>query len=136
MERSYTSQQLTDTIVVGDLLTDSGIGTLQSPFFLTEAQFIHLRGSSSRALNWATNFLFGGFGYAINLGPKLIAAVSGESSQIAAREWQTLLAVFVIAAALYCVGRLVPSEKTKLMTAIAAHFEKERPSHLLIGRAK
>lgn len=135
MEPAYQNQQLNQPVVVGDLLSGRSIATVQAPFLLSEVEYIHLQGSPPLTATLATNLFFAVVGYAISLGPKFIAVIRGEPSQLTGAEWSTLGVGVALAVALYAAGLALPNERRKTMKKIAEHFRNSPASHhLLKGR--
>jgi hypothetical protein len=67
MPRSFENQRLSGPVVLRDLLTGQTVATLQGSYYLTEVEFLHLRGRPSLAAIWATNMFFIVVGYAWGL---------------------------------------------------------------------
>lgn len=136
MQRSYKNQQLNTPIVIGDLLSDQSITTIQTPFLLTQVDFVYLCGRPPMTASWATNLLFAVVGYAVSLGPKLLATLKGEPSQVSSAEWTTIALGIALALMLYAIGLAMPNERKNLLKRISDHFKNAPASHHVVKEAK
>lgn len=136
MATEYTGRQLTQPIVVADVLNGESIATLQSVFALTEADFIRLQGGPPTTATLATVIFSGVVGYAISLGPKLEAVLSGGQSQLTGGETKTLVIGLVASVVLYGIGYFLPNERKSVLSRISTHFQNAKASTHIIGGMK
>lgn len=136
MATEYRGRQLSQPIVVADVLNGESIATLQSVFALTEADFLRLQGGPPITATLAAVIFSGVVGYAISLGPKLETMLSGGQAQLTSGETKTIAIGVVVSAVLYVIGYLLPNDRKKVLSRIASHFQKTRASTHIVGGAQ
>ena len=136
MATEYRGRQLSQPIVVADVLNGESIATLQSVFALTEADFLRLQGGPPATATLATVIFSGVVGYAISLGPKLETMLSGGQSQLTSGETKTIVIGIVIAGILYGIGYFLPNDRKNVLSRIAAHFQRAKASTHIFGGAQ
>ncbi|NOT81422.1 MAG: hypothetical protein HOP01_01665 [Gallionella sp.] len=136
MERTYKDRKLTQAIVVTDLLNGQSVTTMQSPYLLTEADFLRLQGIPPITAALATILFSAVVGYAVSLGPKITPLFNGGKSQLTPGEIVTMLAGIALSILFYVIGFCFPNEKKKTMKKISNHFDNEPPSSHIVGGKK
>ena len=133
MATEYRGRQLSQPIVVADVLNGESIATLQSVFPLNEADFLRLQGGPPTTATLATAIFSGVVGYAISLGPKLETVLSGGQSQLTSGETKTIVIGIIASAILYGIGYFLPNDRKRVLSRIAAHFEKAKTTTHIVG---
>lgn len=136
MAIEYRGRQLSQPIVVADVMNGESIATLQPVFALNEADFLRLQGGPPTTATLATVIFSGVVGYAISLGPKLETMLSGGQSQLTSGEIKTIVIGVVASALLYGIGYFLPNDRKKVLSRIATHFEGAKPSTHIVGGAQ
>ena len=136
MASAYEDKQLSQPIVLADLLNGESIATLQAAFALTEADFLRLQGGPPITATLATILFSGVVGYAISLGPKLEPMLAGGSSQLNSGETKTIVIGVISSLALYGIGYFWPNNRKTVMARIDQHFKTSKPSTHLVGGTK
>lgn len=133
MEHAYEGRQLSQPIIVTDLLNGRSVTTMQQPFLLTEADFLRIKGSPPVTAALATIMFSGVVGYAVSLGPKIAPIFDGEKSQLTSGEIGTMAIGAMASIFLYAVGYWWPNDKKKVMKNISRHFDSVPPSSHIVG---
>lgn len=133
MERAYEGRQLSQPIIVTDLLNGRSVTTMQSPYLLTEADFLRLKGGPPVTAALATIIFSGVVGYAVSLGPKIAPLFDGGKSQLTSGELSTMAVGTIASAVLYGIGFWWPNDKQKTMKKISKHFDSAPPSSHIVG---
>jgi hypothetical protein len=133
MKHVYEGRQLSQSIAINDLLNGRTVATMQPPYFLTEADFLRLKGSPPVTAALATIVFSGVVGYAVSLGPKITPLVEGGKSQLTTGEIYTMVAGVVVSIMIYIIGFCWPNDKKKTMNKIAIHFDSAPPSSHIVG---
>ena len=133
MERAYEGRQLSQPIVVTDLLNGRSITTMQPPYLLTEADFLRLKGGPPVTAALATIVFSGVVGYAFSLGPKIAPLFDGKESQLTSSELSTMVIGAIASTVLYAIGLCWPNDKKKTMKKISRHFDSAPPSSHIVG---
>lgn len=133
MEHAYEGRQLSQPIAVTDLLNGRSVTTMQPPYFLTEADFLRLKGSPPVTAALATIVFSGIVGYAVSLGPKIAPLFEGSKSQLTSGEVSTMAAGTIFSVVLYAIGFFWPNDKKKTMKKITCHFDSAPPSSHIVG---
>lgn len=133
MEHAYEGRQLNQPIVVTDLLNGRSVTTMQTPYLLTEADFLRLKGGPPVTAALATIVFSGVVGYAVSLGPKIAPLFDGAKSQLTSSELSTMVVGTIASAALYAIGFWWPNDKKKTMKKITRHFDSAPPSSHIVG---
>lgn len=136
MESEYEGRQLSQPILVNDLLNGRSVTTLQAPYLLTEADFLRLKGSPPVTAAFATIVFSGVVGYAVSLGPKIAPLFDGGKSQLTSGEISTMAVGTLASVLLYAIGFLWPNDKKKMMEKILRHFDSAPPSSHIVGGRK
>ncbi|WP_068857930.1 hypothetical protein [Perlucidibaca aquatica] len=133
MEQAYEGRQLSQPIVVTDLLNGRSVTTMQPPYLLTEADFLRLKGGQPITATLATIVFSGVVGYAVSLGPKIAPMFEDEKSQLSSGELSTIVVGTIASAAFYAIGFWWPNDKMKTMKKISKHFDSAPPSSHFVG---
>lgn len=133
MKHAYEGRQLSQPIIVADLLNGRSVMTLQPPYLLTEADFLRLRGGPPVTAALATIVFSGVVGYAVSLGPNIAPLFDGGESQLTSGELSTMVVGAIASAALYAIGFCWPNDKKKTMKKISRHFVSAPPSSHIVG---
>lgn len=133
MEHAYEGRQLSQPIVVTDLLNGRSVTTMQPPYLLTEADFLRLKGGPPVTAALATIVFSGVVGYAVSLGPKIAPLFDGGKSQLTSGELSTMVVGTIASAVLYGIGFWWPNDKKKTMKKISKHFDSAPPSSHIVG---
>ena len=136
MATEYRDRQLSQPIVVADVLNGQSIATLQSVFALTEADFLRLQGGPPTTATLATVIFSGVVGYAISLGPKLEPILSGGQIQLTSGETRTIVLGTIASAILYGIGYFLPNDRKKVLNRISSHFLTAKTSTHIVGGTK
>jgi hypothetical protein len=131
MKQAIEGRQLSQPIIVSDVLTGRSVTTMQAPYFLTEADFLRLKGGAPVTAALATIVFSGVVGYAVSLGPKIAPSFNLTPGEIG-----TLVAGTVVSVVLYLVGFLWSNDKKKIMQKISSHFDSAPPSSHIVGGRK
>lgn len=133
MEHEYEGRQLNQPILVNDLLNGQSVKTLQTPYLLTEADFLRLKGSPPVTAAFATILFSGVVGYAVSLGPKIAPIFDGAKSELTSSEVSTMAVGTLASVLLYTIGFWWPNDKKKMMKKISEHFDSAPPSSHIVG---
>lgn len=136
MKRAYEGRQLSQPIVVADLLNGRSVTTMQPPYLLTEADFLRLKGGPPVTAALATIVFSAVVGYVVSLGPKIAPLFDGGKSGLTSGELNTMGVGTLASAALYAIGFWLPNEKKKTMKKISKHFDSAPPSSHVVGAQK
>lgn len=133
MGHAYEGRQLSQPIVVTDLLNGRSVTTMQPPYLLTEADFLRLKGGPPVTAALATIVFSSVVGYAVSLGPKIAPLFDGANSQLTSGELSTMAVGTIASAVLYGIGFWWPNDKKKTMKKISKHFDSAPPSSHIVG---
>ena len=133
MDHAYEGRQLSQPIVVYNLLNGQSVTTMQLPYFLTEADFVRLKGGKPVTATLATIVFSGVVGYAVSLGPKIAPLFDGGNSLLTSSESSTMMVGAIVSAILYGIGFWWPNDKKKTMKKISKHFDSAPPSSHIVG---
>lgn len=136
MTTEYIKQQVTQSIVVTNLMNGESIATLQSAYPLTEADYERLQAGAPMTSTLAAMLFSGVVGYAISLGPKLESLFSDGKLALAPGETKTIVIGSAISAVVYLAGLLLPNKRKSVMEKLKAHFNDARPSTHIVGGGK
>jgi hypothetical protein len=101
---------------------------IQSPFHLTEADYLVLRGRPGQLSTWASGLLAGSAGQAISLAVKWLATlVKNEEFTAPKTELGVLGLTLAIGMLLVAINFLV-DERRALMKKVGDHFKENRPA--------
>jgi hypothetical protein len=133
MEHAYEGRQLSQPIIVTDLLNGRSVTTMQPPYLLTEADFLRLKGGPPVTAALATILFSGVVGYAVSLGPKIAPLFDGAKSQLTSSEISTMVVGTLASVLFYAIGFWWPNDKKKTMKKISKHFDGAPPSSHIVG---
>lgn len=133
MERAYEGRQLSQPIVVADLLNGRSVTIMHPPYLLTEADFLRLKGGPPVTAALATIVFSGVVGYAVSLGPKIALLSDGGGPQLTSGEISTIAVGTIASAVLYAIGFWWPNDKKRMMNKISLHFDGAPPSSHVVG---
>lgn len=136
MATEYRNRQISQPIVVANVMNGETIATLQSVYPLTEADFVRLRGGAPTTAALAAVIFSGVVGYAISLGPKFEPILSGGQHQLSGGETKTIFVGTCISVILYALGFFLPNERKSVMKNISNHFNTTKSSTHIIGGGK
>lgn len=135
MSRDYEGREIRQSVRIDGVLNGRSVASMQTPFMLTEADFMRLRGGPPITASISAVIVSAVVGFGIGLIPKIAPILKGGEIQISDSEGYTVLAGFIIAALIYFVGLAFPSDKGKVMKNIADHFVEEKPSIRILGES-
>lgn len=133
MSRDYEGREIRQSVRIKGVLNGRSVASMQTPFMLTEADFMRLRGGPPITASISGVIVSAVVGYGIGLIPKLTPMLKGEEVQISDPEGYTVLGGLIIAIVIYLAGLAFPSDKGKVMKNIANHFVEEKPSIKILG---
>lgn len=133
MGKDFKGAEITDSVRVGGVLNGRTITSMQAPYWLSEADFMRLKGGSPKTASIAGVIAAAISGYAISLAPKLTPYFSGLPVQVTFPETITVLIGWGVAGVFYVVGFALPNERSEVMKKISAHFAGSKPSLKILG---
>jgi len=135
MSSRVANQTLTQTVEsTEDLLNGARVGSFQVDFPLCEADYVRLKQGDTWLSRVSASVFFGAVGFGIDILPKFISQSSGGRDSISTFEWQAFAWVASIGGIIFISSFLLPSEKKRVLSKIASHFESEPRTRQLIRR--
>lgn len=133
MTSRVSNQTLTETVVLGENpLTGARVGSFQVDFPLCEADYVRLRHGDTWLSRISASIFSGAMGFGISILPKLISQHNGGKDSVSMPEWQAFGWVAGLGGATLLVSFLLPNEKKRVLSKIAAHFESEPRTRQLL----
>ena len=117
------------TVPYDSVKKDPKIEMVQEPYYLSEAEYIHLKSGDSKALKVGITIFLASIGYLLILIAKLFTLTFISSdTKIEDWDWHVFWIGAAIGLFIYIIFKwVVPSEKSKVMKAIEKHYKKSRP---------
>ena len=102
-----------------------GIEIAQEPFYLTEADYIHISRGNLLPLQAGVTIFLASIGFLLVLLAKLLTAkINQTAALIEAWEWHVVWLGIAFATIIYVIGKVLPNDKRRLMNEIKEHFRK------------
>ena len=133
MSRDYEGREIRQSVRIEGVFNGRSVASMQTPFMLTEADFMRLKGGPPITASISAGIVSAVFGFGISLIPKLTPMLRGGEIQVSNPEGYTVIGGLIAAALIYLVGLVFPSDKGRVMKNIAAHFVEEKPSIRILG---
>ena len=117
------------TVPYDSVKKEPKIEMAQEPYYLSEADYIHLKSGDSKALKAGVTIILVSVGYLLVLIAKLFTLnFTNSNTTIEEWEWHVVWIGTALGLFIYFIFKwIIPSEKSKVMKEINKHYKKSRP---------
>ena len=133
MGNDFKGAEITNSVRVDGVLNGRTIASIQAPFWLSEADFMRLKGGPPKTASFAGIIVGGVVGFGVGLIPKLTPFFVGQPVHVTLSEIITVLIGGGVAGVIYIVGLVLPNERSEVMKRISTHFDGAKPSIKILG---
>lgn len=128
MTTEIVNQQLDKPFSVSGLMNGQTIAQLQSPYLLSEADFVRLKGRARPTETVAVMIFSAIVGYAISLGPKLLDLLKNDNPLFSTPELKHIAGWCILSLLIYFLGYALPNDRASVMKKLSDHFNTAKPS--------
>jgi len=136
MNENISNQEISQTVVVPDLLSGASVGTWQADYPLTGRDYEHIKNGKPVTFNWANSLLLTTIGLGLNVLGKFLSKQAGVTITIYIGEWIALAIGLTLSAILYLIGLALPNDRKAIMKKLKDHFDNSPKKRQMMQGAK